>query len=146
MKPTKKKKNTYIINHRGLINAYLFSDNKTTPLAIIEINGEKISHSNGWRNCFQFPNPAAYNMIKQFDKLKPVMGERLACTIIEYLDKETEDPVALLFPTNEIMYCEDAGSNYLNRLNHATRQDLDKQMRIREKHLQMLKSKNQKQK
>ena len=84
-------------------------------------------------------------MVGVFDKLEPVMGTRLASTIVEYLDKETNEPVAMLFPTNEIMYREDASHDFTSRLNHATRQDLKRQMSVREKYLKKL-AENQNQK
>lgn len=76
-----------------------------------------------------FPNPSAHNMAMAYDSLKPVMGEKLSCTIIEYLDKSTNAPVAYLFPTNEI----EARPGFMSRLNHASRQDLRRQMAIRQK-------------
>jgi len=145
MKPTKKKKKTYVITTSVLGNLSLFGGCKSTPLVVVELNGKKINQGTGWHTGTEFPNPAASNMVGVFDKLEPVMGTRLASTIVEYLDKETNEPVAMLFPTNEIMYREDASHDFTSRLNHATRQDLKHQMSVREKYLKKL-AENQNQK
>lgn len=145
MKPTKKKKNTYVITTSILGNLSLFGGCKSTPLVVVELNGKKMNQGTGWHSGTEFPNPAASNMVSVFDKLQPVMGTKLASTIIEYLDKETHEPVAMLFPTNEIMYRTDAGENFMSRLNHASRQDLKRQMTVRERFLQKV-VENQKQK
>ena len=131
MKPTKKKKNTYVIKNSVLTNLSLFSSCATTPLVVIELNGKKINQDTNWSQCTDFPNPGASNMITRIEMLKPVMGEKLAGTIVEYLDKETLTPVAMLFSTNEIMYREEAGENFMKRLNHASRKDLKRQMAVR---------------
>lgn len=136
---SKKKKNTYIISTQVFMDASLFAGCKNTPLMVTELNGKKINNQ-GWVPCTEFPNPGASNMVQLYDVLHPVMGKRLAGTIVEYLDKETSEPVAMLFPTNEIM-CRAGIPDFLTRLNHASRQDLNHQMLVREKYLNMLKSK-----
>lgn len=120
------------------MNLSLFSSELATPMTVIELNGKKLSNSYGWKDCVEFPNPAAANMITSFKKLEKIMGERLASTIVEYLDKDTNDPVAMLFPTNEIMYRDDIGQDFTQRLNHATRQDLRRQLAVRERFLKKL--------
>lgn len=114
-------------------------------MVVVELNGKKVNQDTGWKSGTEFPNPGASDMVVAFKQLQPIMGEKLASTIVEYLDKETNEPVAMLFPTNDIMYREDAGKNFTNRLNHATRQDLKRQMSVREKYLKKLAEKqNQK--
>lgn len=44
----------------------------------------------------------------------------------------------MLFSTNEIMYREEAGENFMKRLNHASRKDLKRQMAVREKYLKKI--------
>lgn len=145
MKPTKKRKNTYVITTSVLADLSLFSACRSTPLVVVELNGKKVNQDTGWKSGTEFPNPGASDMVVAFKQLQPIMGEKLASTIVEYLDKETNEPVAMLFPTNDIMYREDAGKNFTNRLNHATRQDLKRQMSVREKYLKKLAEKqNQK--
>lgn len=137
---TKKKKNTYIIRNKVMSDLNLFSLCRFTPLPVIEINGQKQENSTGWMSSTQFPNPAAHNLIIAFEQLKPVMGERLASTIVEYLDKDSLEPVALLFPTNEIMF-RGKHDEFMKRLNHASRQDLKRQQKIRENYLQLVRNK-----
>lgn len=136
---TKKKKNTYVVKISGIIaNLQSFEMCRSTPLPVITLNGKPVQNTTGWMECDQFPNPAAQNMISAFDTLKPIMGEKLASTIIEYLDKDTFEPVAMLFPTNEIM-CRSDVVDFVARLNHASRKDLTRQMLIRDRILRAVK-------
>lgn len=73
----------------------------------------------------------------QYKDFAPIMG-KLAQTIIEYLDKDTNETVAILFPTNEIM-CREDYPDFEKRLNHASRKDLQYQMKLREKYLKRIK-------
>ena len=59
------------------------------------------------------------------------MGEKMASTIVEYLDKETGRPVLMLVPTTCHIF-DGYENNYMERLNHASRRDLEYQMRKRE--------------
>lgn len=71
-------------------------------------------------------------MAQKHKILSEIMGPKLSCQIIEYLDKETGKPVVQIYP--ESMYVFDEyDNNYMQRLNHATRQDLQKQIALREK-------------
>lgn len=135
MKKTKKKKNTYVVKISSINE--LFALASETPLPIITLNGQPVTDNSGWIKCESFPNPAAHNMVASFPKLEPIMGEKLASTIIEYLDKDSNAPVAMLFPTNELIYRADL-KNFLSRMNAASRQDLKRQMQIRERILQQL--------
>ena len=59
------------------------------------------------------------------------MGEKLARTIVEYLDKDTRETVALLFPTNRVVH-NPMDPDFISRMNHATRRDFKRQMAIRQ--------------
>lgn len=134
MKPTKKKKNTYIVKPLTFMDYSLFVNNKMMPISIVTMNGENIPNPSGWFPCKEFPNPAALKMMVNYKKLKPIMGEKLAGTIIEYLDKETFEPVLILFSTNDMAW-PNGLVNFYERLNHASRQDLKKQRAIRQKYI-----------
>ncbi|MDE5615768.1 MAG: hypothetical protein K2I81_02970 [Alphaproteobacteria bacterium] len=59
----------------------------------------------------------------------------MATTIIEYLDKETNKPVATLFPT--YLHIHDGYDNsFYTHLNHASRKDLQYQIMLRRKALE----------
>lgn len=131
--PTHKKKNTYIVKLNNLmIDAFAFGMCDKMPLPVIILNGQPTQNDqNGWLKCTKFPNPAAVEMQATFSEMKPVMGEKVASTIIEYLDKETGRPVATLFPT--VLYIHDNYENdYMAHLNHASRQDLNHQLVLRQ--------------
>ena len=71
-----------------------------------------------------------YHIRKQANK-------QTASTIIEYLDKETNQPVALLFPHG--LHIKDGfEEKYMDCLNHATRRDLAKQINIRKNLIERL--------
>lgn len=108
-----------------------------TPMPVVKINGQ-VQNSNGFIRCIKFPNPATTRMIIEIERLKTIMGEKLACTIVEYLDKDTMQPVAYLFPTNEIMY-QGKEDEFMQRLNHASRRDFIRQKEIRDKYLEKIK-------
>ena len=130
-KQTHKKKNTYKIEmSTPLYNPAMFQLCETTPMPVDQKNGTEISRD-GWRTCALFPTYGAQKMIQMYKYTQPVMGD-LARTIVEYLDKESGEPVAYLFPTE--LYC----AADLSRLNHASRQDLMRQQRIRENLLKKL--------
>lgn len=134
-KPTHKKKNTYKIEmSTPLYNPTLFQLCQTTPMPVDQKNGTEVSRDT-WRTCVRFPTYGAQKMIKMYKHIQPVMGD-VARTIVEYLDKESGKPVAYLFPTD--LYC----MADLSRLNHASRQDLNKQIRIRENMLEILNQNN----
>ena len=141
---SKKKKNTYEIALSGImcdISCFRLCPN--TPLAIVTLNGKKMQESTGFLSCTQFPNPFASEMQAVFTKLSP-LDKKTASTIIEYLDKATDEPVLLLFPHG--MHIKDGyKENYLQHLNHASRRDLVRQIAMREKLLAQYQE-NQKQK
>lgn len=141
---TKKRKNTYVVKLKDVmadLNAFELCEK--TPLAVVTLNGKPVQNAGTWMQCNQFPNPGAAHMISAFPELHPIMGEKMASTIIEYLDKDTSEPVAMLFPTNEIM-CRDDLPDFTQRMNHASRQDLYRQMKIRDRILRQIMESKQK--
>lgn len=133
---TYKKKNTYIINPYN-INNYDSMHNITIP--VVKINGKPVTDT-----TMQFPKTGIMNLLNGHEHLKTVMGEELSCTIVEYLDKNTSEPILLLFPTNDIMGIFKS-EEILSKLNHASRQDLKYQMSRREKYLNLLRHKTHEQ-
>lgn len=130
---THKKKNTYIVKVNNLMaDMSAFGMCQNTPLPVIVQNGKRVQNGTGaWMRGTNFPNPAAASMQAEFDVLEPVMGEKLASMIIEYLDKDTGRPVLTLFPTSTYVH-DGYEKNYMAHLNHASRQDLTHQLKIRE--------------
>lgn len=131
---THKKKNTYIVKVNNLMaDTSAFGMCKNTPLPVVVLNGQRVQNGTGaWMRGTNFPNPAAASMQAEFDVLKPVMGEKLASMIIEYLDKDTGRPVLTLFPTSAYVHDGYDEKDYMAHLNHASRQDLTHQLKIRE--------------
>ena len=129
---TKKKKNTIIVEMSSFNNPAYFSLCKRTPLRAIKVNGEELKQPDtGWVNTMLFPNPCAAEMKTISEQLSKV-DSVVANTIIEYLDKDTGQLVITLFPhggVTEDKYDED----YEKHLNHATRQDLKRQIELRRK-------------
>lgn len=127
-----KKKNTYILKISGLlITPGIFAMCKSTPLPVIVKNGEQTQSASGWMAATSFPNPGALHMQMEYKFLEPYMGEKMASTIVEYLDKETGKPVLMLFPTTCYIF-DGYENNYMEHLNHASRRDLQYQMHKRE--------------
>ena len=95
-RPSKKRKNTYVIRYSAFADPHWFAD--------CAITYNQFSH------------------IMTADELK------LASTIVEYLDKETGEPIAYLYPNCDIVSEQyDTLPKLMARLNHATRQDLMRQ-------------------
>ncbi len=129
---SKKKKNTYTIAFSPFYDETMFSLCPKTPLGVKTLNGKEQSTSSGWISCQEFPNPEAIEFAKGQPKFKEILGDRIATTIIEYLDKKTGEPVVLLYPN--IIYIFDKYENdYMEHMNHATRRDLLKQIKLRER-------------
>lgn len=132
------KKNTYVINCSNF-NYLVFCEQPFIPLEVQEKNGIPLKKHDKNEKTVHFPNPCAYEMTINYKNFKSVMG-KLAKTIIEYLDKETNESIAMLFPTNELM-CREDYPDFEKRLNHASRKDLKYQMKLREKLLKQIKEK-----
>ncbi|MDE6571403.1 MAG: hypothetical protein K2L95_04285 [Alphaproteobacteria bacterium] len=130
--PTKKMKNTYVVDMDVMADWSMFQMCDTTPLAVVELNGVPQQDDNGWMKTTAFPNPAAFVMTTHYRGLAAVMGKKMAGTIVEYLDRETGEPVAMLFPTNQVLV-RNHHDVIQTRLNHATRRDFYRQYQMREK-------------
>ncbi len=129
---SKKLKNTYEIKFSSLMNYSLFSGCPSTPLAIIKQNGKKMNEESGWLGCTPFPNPYACEMAAHYPHIREIFGEKVSTTIIEYLDKETGQPVAQIYP--HLLHVFDGfEDNFMERLNHASRRDLEYQVALRKK-------------
>lgn len=125
-----KKKNTYSIKFSHMADYAMFGMCSATPLVIKKKNGTEITQSGTWDVATDFPNPGALEMGVNFKSLKNQIGEKMATTIIEYLDKETNRPVVTLFPT--YLYIHDGyDNNFHTHLNHASRKDLQYQITMR---------------
>lgn len=153
-KPTHKKKNTYIVQLTDmLVDFDAFSRCQNTIMHVATLNGKAMQPEGGWLRCAEFPNPCATKMANEFKHYEPVMGEKLASTIIEYLDKNTGEPVLSLFPQNQVhfhktgisaivkitqeqdnicMWLPNGAENEAMRLNHASRQDFFHQVMLRQ--------------
>lgn len=123
-----KKKNTYQIKFSAFSGLNAFELCKNTPLAVVVLNGKQVQNTDGWMTCTEFPNPCANEMQSQQSMLREILGEEIATQIIEYLDKETGEPVLQLYPSRIHFFRRD----YAERLNHATRRDLARQIAVRE--------------
>lgn len=130
MKPSKKKKNTYTIAFNSMIDMGLFAYCKQTPMPLITINGQKQETNTGWIKSKEFPNPYANEMAQRHIENTHKLGEKIATTIIEYLDKETNKPVVQLYPSAFYIF-EDYKKDYMSHLNHATRHDLQHEIKKR---------------
>ncbi|MEE1029502.1 MAG: hypothetical protein UIC65_00595 [Alphaproteobacteria bacterium] len=132
MKPSKKKKNTYTIAFNGMIDMGLFAYCKQTPMPLITINGQKQETNTGWIKSKEFPNPYANEMAQRHIENTHKLGEKIATTIIEYLDKETNKPVVQLYPSAETyIFPQYKTTDYKKHLNHATRRDLQHEIEQR---------------
>ncbi|MFQ6702599.1 MAG: hypothetical protein ACLRFO_00140 [Alphaproteobacteria bacterium] len=128
---SKKKKNTYQIQFSPFAPLGLFEGCKTTPMAVIILNGKHVQTSD-WLKFTKFPNPGASDMATKHAVLREIMGKKISTQIIEYLDKYTGKPVVQLYP--EMMYIFDGyKQDYMSHLNHASRRDLNKQIALRER-------------
>jgi hypothetical protein len=59
------------------------------------------------------------------------LDKKTASTIIEYLDKDTNQPVLYVFP-HGVHINDGYETTYAKHLNHASRRDLDKQIKLRQ--------------
>lgn len=121
-KNTNKKKNTYIINVPAYEFYALFMNKEFTPLPVKIINGVSVNENSAFYETKPFPNPGAFQMVLGYRELAAI-NHNAASTITEYLDKETNKPVLYMFPTGFYVNAE-YKTNYMSRLNHASRRDL----------------------
>lgn len=129
-KPTKKMKNTYIVRLNTMSMPGAFEWCPSTPLAVIKINGVETDNANsGFMSCTQFPNPGASTIDVLYHRApewRIIMGDQVATTIIEYMDKQSGKPVLMLYPNGHVhslVANEDANTVIGTRLNHASRRD-----------------------
>lgn len=143
---SKKKKNTYTIAFSALYDATLYSMCPNTPLGVVILNGQAIKNNSGWISCTEFPNPCATRMAANQKILTEALGPKLSTQIIEYLDKNTGQPVVQLYP-DSIHIFDGYEENYMSHLNHATCRDLEKQIALRNRLLdEFIAKQNQNQK
>ena len=148
-RPTRKKKNTYVVSLSNILGD--LSVFEETPLAVVTLNGETVQNNTDWLKAIKFPNPGAKYMYQSHGRLSIIMGEKLASTIVEYLDKKTGEPILTLFPQNwlffnnskktAVVWVEKDGNDTVfrfsanntlteqdiaefDKLNHASKQDL----------------------
>lgn len=129
-KPTKKMKNTYIVHLNTMTMPGAHELCQSTPLPVIKINGVETENAHcGFMSCTNFPNPGASTIEKLYfyaPEWRIIMGKKITTTIIEYMDKQSEKPVLMLFPNGKVQSLvdnEDANKVIGTRLNHASRRD-----------------------
>lgn len=135
--PTKKLKNTYVITFDTMMDETMWKLCPNTKLAVKTMDGEDIQSDKAWKELIDFPNPGAYNMVRAYNCLYTVMG-KLAATIVVYRDKSDKSACIILFPTNEVMFCGKDFESAKDRLNHASRRDLEYQMAKRQNYIDIL--------
>jgi len=133
-KPTRKKKNTYIVHLNTFTAAGMHELCDNTPLAVVKLNGVPTDNANkAFMSCTQFPNPGASQievLYSHAPEWRIIVGDKTAQTIIEYLDKETLKPVLMLYPNGHVQSLVpgiDANTVIGTRLNHASRRDFVRQ-------------------
>lgn len=135
MHKSHKRKNTYVVHLDTEFNMPAFWEEfSKSPLTVLIKNGEKVQEVGRCMRCTKFPNPGAIQMHREYRYLAQV-DKKLASTVVEYLDKDTGAPVALLYPTDLYVYEEYRDNDFLAHLNHASRQDFVRQMDLRTKML-----------
>lgn len=142
----KKRKNTYNIDLSFNEDTRPYEMYDEMPMVVKKINGQPTQHTNNTFPATKFPNPGARNMVRLYRTNKDFMTDaelKLATTIIEYMDNYGI-PACLLFPTNEIMVRTDFTDmdDLKSNMNHATKHDMEYQMRLRTRMLDRLTSRN----
>ena len=127
---SKKRKDTYIVTKDVMMDYNSFAFCTEVPVAIKVKNG--VIEQSGWKTCKCFPTQPALHTMNNQPQFIEIFGEKIATTIIEYHDKDTNTPVAQLYPDRLYIF-DGFENNYEQRLNHATRQDLKYQMALRQK-------------
>ena len=127
---SKKKKNTYVISNQ-IFRLDVFAYQQDTPLIVATKNGKTTTHpAKGTHTTTLFPNPNAIDMANKIAVNSKNLGTNIATTIIEYLDYKTNKPVLQLYP-NVIYIFDTYKRNWKSHLNHATRQNLTREMNKR---------------
>ena len=131
---THKKKNTYVVRPDSC--AQYFSMCDSTPLYVHYLNGVEQQTGRAFVAATQFPNPAASTMVQNYNEMSSIMGDKVACTIIEYLDKDNGNPVVQVYP-EYIHVFEEYKDDYKSHLNHASRADFEYQVKKRRNMLEI---------
>ena len=127
---SRKRKNAYVVKIEGVLANYnAFGGCKEMPLIVAEKNGE-IQKTDGWAATTMFKNPGALDIVLNHEKYKEIFGERIASMIIDYCDKNSGIPVVTLFP-NMIWVDGENMNDVLGRMNHETRRDCLRQIKMR---------------
>ena len=127
---SKKKKNTYVIDNNKF-RMDVFAYQKSTPLIIAIKNGKaQIQSAKDATTATLFPNPHAIDMANKIEINTKSMGSGIATTIIEYLDYKNNKPVLQLYP-NDVYIFDNYKCSWKSRLNHATRQNLIRELKKR---------------
>lgn len=128
---TRKKKNTYIVNLNTIMIPGAHELCQSSPLPVIKINGVETENAHrGWMSGTNFPNPGASTIEKLWHRCpewRIIMGNKMASTIIEYMDKESGKPVLQLYPSGHVVSMtgdNDIEKIVATRLNHASRNDI----------------------
>lgn len=116
------KKKTYVVRMDTAVDYDLCYRADKTPYVVETVNGQPAC-----QYLRDFPNPDAHAIYAIAGLLKEIMGDRLAHTVIEYLDKKTGAPVAYVFPTYEHLVRPDA----MKRMNHLSRRDFEYECELR---------------
>lgn len=125
------RKNTYTIALSGaMVDTSCFRLCKATPLAVVELNGKPTQNTTGFLSCTEFPNPFASEMQSVYKQMAG-LDKKVATTIIEYLDKDNNNPVLYVFP-NGVHINDGYEENYTEHLDLVSRQDLEKQIKLRQ--------------
>ena len=127
-KPTKKKKNTYVVTLNTMTMPGAFSLCDSAPLVVVKVNG--VEKERGlFMECTRFPNPGASTIEELFQTVpewRIIVGDKTAQTIIEYLDKESGKPALILYSNGSVKSLipgMDENTVVGTRLNHASRRD-----------------------
>lgn len=132
----KVRKNTYEISTQFLSYELIcfFTYQKSTPLPIISINGNKVHKKDSEIPTIFFPTPAIHEIATVLcDTYSP--KTKFSTTIVEYFDKHNQ-PILYLFPNGTIF---EEAENSSKKMNNFMRRDLIYQARLRQSMLEKAK-------
>ncbi len=115
-----KRKNTYIVKPTFLHKFKALEKLNTVPMRIISVNGQPVQNP---FYSLNLPGCMAYEIA--------TTAPQKTTQITEYLDKHTLEPVLMLLPNNKTI--PEQTQTTLSRMNHATRRDLFKRLRLKQK-------------
>ncbi len=134
----KVRKNTYEISTQFLNYELIcfFTYQKSTPLPILSINGNKAYMEYSAIPTISFPNPATFEMVSVLcNEYTP--KTKFSATIVEYVDN-CNQPILYLFPDGTIF---EKTENASKKMNNLMRRDLIYQQRLRQNMLKEAKQK-----